>query len=219
MSDISIRLTLKGNVSINSLLECSDDIAEQLPQDMIQSDKDQWFKTEILPHEQALRAWLNGNFRMTDHLDDIVQESYMRVLKAYDIRKIETPRAYLFTTARNVAIDVIKLGNKFKTESLEEDESKFVSIDTHKTSQEWVRYEEEVDLLKKAVMELPPKCRKIFVLRRFKGLPSADIAKRMGISTHTVSAQLTIGLKKCEEFFERANRNHSEIRNEKFQSK
>jgi len=172
------------------------------------ANKDIWFKQEILPHEQPLRAWLHSRYGVGPILDDVVQESYIRLLRAYETREIKSPRSYLFRIASNVAIDFIKTDSKLKTEPLD-NESENTSSDTYKNSREWAKHEEELELLKQAIAQLPNKCRKIFILRRFKGMPSAEIAQQMGISTHTVSAQLTIALKKCADFFESANESNT----------
>ncbi len=67
-----------------------------------------WFSAEVLPHEAALRAWLRGQFPQLTDVDDIVQESFARVLRARGRGEVQTPRALLFTTARHVAIDLLR---------------------------------------------------------------------------------------------------------------
>jgi DNA-directed RNA polymerase specialized sigma24 family protein len=53
------------------------------------------------------------------------------------------------------------------------------------------------------IAELPPRCREILVLRKFENLSHREIAKKLGISEHTVESQLTKGLHRCVEFFAR----------------
>jgi hypothetical protein len=66
--------------------------------------QDRWFTEHVLPHEPMLRAWLRGHFSKAGDVDDIVQEAYVRILEARRSREIVSPRAFLFATARNLAL-------------------------------------------------------------------------------------------------------------------
>jgi RNA polymerase sigma-70 factor (ECF subfamily) len=68
---------------------------------------------------------------------------------------------------------------------------------------ETVARNQEIELLTEAIQSLPDRCRQVFTLRKVYGMSQPDIAKKLGISTHTVSAQLTIGVHKCTEFMAR----------------
>lgn len=55
------------------------------------------------PHESALRSWLFRNHQsLKGELDDIVQESYLRLLRARTEGPIQCARTYLFGIARYV---------------------------------------------------------------------------------------------------------------------
>lgn len=168
-------------------------------------NKSDWFGEEIEPHEPALRAWLRKQFGITGIIDDIVQESYIRVLRASDRISIKSPKAYLFQTARNVAIDHLKDLRKHQAEPLDE-RSNIVHLEDCENAKDLLEHRNEVELLKAAIEALPVRCKKIFVMRRLHGMTSAEISRKLGISTHTVSSQLTIGLRKCTEFIEQATR-------------
>ncbi|MCX6954686.1 MAG: hypothetical protein NTV51_21230 [Verrucomicrobia bacterium] len=43
----------------------------------------------------------------------------------------------------------------------------------------------------------------MLVLRKFENLSHREIARRLGIAEHTVEAQLTKALHRCEDFFAR----------------
>ena len=51
-----------------------------------------------------LRAWLRGQVMSADEVDDIVQEAYVRVLQARETQTLDSPKAFLFATARNLAL-------------------------------------------------------------------------------------------------------------------
>src|SRR5689334_1896476 len=64
-----------------------------------------WFAEEIQPHEPRLRAWLRTRFPQLRDFDDLIQEIYLKLVKAKGAGKWDRPKAYLFTTAKNAALD------------------------------------------------------------------------------------------------------------------
>ena len=47
----------------------------------LSDDDARWFSVHVQPHDAALRAWLRGRFRALGDTDDVVQETYSRVLQ------------------------------------------------------------------------------------------------------------------------------------------
>ncbi|MEN9637215.1 MAG: hypothetical protein RL077_5619, partial [Verrucomicrobiota bacterium] len=72
------------------------------------SDSARWFAEEVLPHEAALRAWLRARFPVVTDADDLVQEAYARLMQAHATGPIACPRAFLFVTARNLALNHLR---------------------------------------------------------------------------------------------------------------
>ncbi len=62
---------------------------------------------------------------------------------------------------------------------------------------------DDIAMLESALRTLPPRCRKVMVLRTFEGLSYKEIAERMGISVNTVETQLARGLNRCRKYFKR----------------
>ncbi|MBN2820027.1 MAG: sigma-70 family RNA polymerase sigma factor [Bacteroidales bacterium] len=52
------------------------------------------------------------------------------------------------------------------------------------------------DIIQKAILALPEKCRTILTLKRFENLSNKEIAAKLSISVKTVENQMTIALKK-----------------------
>jgi RNA polymerase sigma-70 factor (ECF subfamily) len=72
------------------------------------SELARWFAAEVRPHEEALRAYLQARFASLGDTDDVVQETYARLCRAHAGGEIRSVKALLFTTARNVALDVFR---------------------------------------------------------------------------------------------------------------
>jgi RNA polymerase sigma factor (sigma-70 family) len=169
--------------------------------DSPQSDHTAWFTAELVPHEPALRAYLHGLVNSSD-IDDLVQETYARLLRARDRGAIESPRGLLFTTARNAARDLFRRRTAANTIPITENVVGRV-FDDAPNAAEVASRRQETDLLVAAIAELPSRCREILVLRKFENLSHREIAEKLGISIHTVESQLTKALHRCEEFFAR----------------
>ena len=84
-------------------------------------DQDHWFAEHLRPHEAMLRAWLASRFPGLTEIDDILQESYAHVLAARARgTEMQSPKAFLFATARNRVVDLVRFRASRRTESLAE---------------------------------------------------------------------------------------------------
>src|SRR5258708_22199485 len=48
------------------------------------SDQSRWFSEHVQPHEAALRAYLIARFPVLTDVDDLVQDTFSRVMRAQD---------------------------------------------------------------------------------------------------------------------------------------
>lgn len=149
-----------------------------------------------------LRAWLQSRVTARHEIDDIIQESFIRVLRARAHGEVRSPKAFLFTTARNLAVDLARHGRVLRIEPLVQNEAQTV-LDDGEDIPETIARHQELEFLTEAIQSLPDRCRQIFTLRKVYGLSQSEIARKLGVSEHTVSAQLTIGLHKCTDFMRR----------------
>jgi RNA polymerase sigma factor (sigma-70 family) len=158
-----------------------------------------WFAEHVQPHEPMLRAWLASRFSARVVVDDIVQDAYVRVLRARSAGELHAPKAFLFTTARNLALDYLRRHHVSRTGSLVENDLSNVLDDASDVA-ETVARNQELALLTEAIQTLPDRCRQVFTLRTVYGMTQRAIGEKLGISDRTVAAQLTIGTAKCTEF-------------------
>ncbi|MBI5381439.1 MAG: sigma-70 family RNA polymerase sigma factor [Opitutae bacterium] len=168
------------------------------PQD---AEAARWFADHLEPHEPVLRGYLHGQVAPSE-IDDVVQETYRHLLRARERGPIESPRGLLFATARNVVRDLHRRRMTAQTFSVTETDVSRV-LDQAPGVAETVTRRQEADLLAAAIQALPPRCREILVLRKYENLSHREIAQQLGIAEHTVEAQLTKALHRCQEFFAR----------------
>ncbi len=169
------------------------------------SELGQWFAAHVQPHESVLRAWLRSKFKSETDLDDVVQETYLRLLRARERGEVTSPKAFLFAVARNLALDRFRHRAVVPTEPLAESDGLAV-LDEGGHTADLIAHHQELALLTEAIQSLPDRCRQIFTLRKVYGLAQSEIAAQLGVSENTVSAQLTIGVKKCMAFMLRCRR-------------
>lgn len=162
------------------------------------SELARWFAAEIEPHEDALRAYLNGMASASD-IDDIVQDAYARLLQVRERTAIESPRGLLFAIARNIARDMGRRQTMAKTFFVAEIDSSLVFDEAPGVS-ESVSRRQEADLLAEAIRGLPRRCREILILRKFEHRSQREISELLGISEHTIEAQITKAIRRCTEY-------------------
>lgn len=152
-----------------------------------------------------LRAWLTSRYSEQLDVDDIIQEALIRVLQAREEEDLQSPKAYFFATARNLALDRIRRSKVVFNESLLHDEAMDL-LDEAESIQETVARNHELEILTEAIQSLPERCRRVFTLSKVYGMTYNQIAEEMGITFNTVSAQIAIGLSKCSEYMRRHGR-------------
>lgn len=153
-----------------------------------------------MPHEAALKAYLRGHFPGIRDVDDIVQESYLKLLEARRHHDIVSPKAYLFTTARNAALSLLRRPQIFSDEPLTDLTVPGI-VEADPDAAEIVNRRHEIAMLMDAIDTLPPRCREIFILRKLRGVPQKEIARRLGLSVQTVQVQVARGAAKCAAYF------------------
>jgi RNA polymerase sigma-70 factor (ECF subfamily) len=163
------------------------------------AEQTRWFAEEVYPHEPQLRAFLHRQFPTLRDTDDLVQESYLKIIRARRAGRIKSVKSYLFGIARNAALSLfrrkrvtheISVGD-FDAFSVMEDDVNVVTS---------VSVRQELALVVEAIDRLPDRCREVVILWALEGLSREEVAARLGISEHTVRAQLAKGMKRCVVF-------------------
>ena len=135
-----------------------------------------------------------------DTVEDIVQESYVKLCQQKSDQDIEYPRAYFYRAVKNLALDHVRRFDQRYTDSLEEETDP--QLEDDKTYRDAVTHEQFGHLCD-AVRRLPAQCRRVFVLKKVYNYSLREIADELGISEKTVEKHVSLGLERCRNHMER----------------
>ncbi|MDB6168172.1 MAG: polymerase, sigma-24 subunit, subfamily [Verrucomicrobia bacterium] len=169
---------------------------------LLAEENARWFEQEVYTHGGQLRSYLRGSFPSVRDVDDVIQESYLRVWKAKATDSILSAKAFLFQVARNVATDIIRRAQASPIQGVT-DLGVLSVLDSKPDAAESACTREEIALLADAIDTLPRRCREIFILRKLIRVPQKEIAATLGLSEQTVQVQVLRGMKRCEHYLAR----------------
>lgn len=159
-----------------------------------------WFAETVRPHEPALRAFLSRRFSSLPDHDDLVQETYARLLRVSDPARLVHAKAFLFTTARNVAIDHFRRARRTPVDPFEETDE-IALLEPAVGAGEALDRAQRHEAMLAALGSLPERCRAVMMLRFVDGWAVQEIAGHFGLAPATVRVHLMKGVRDCAQFF------------------
>jgi len=134
-------------------------------------------------------------------VEDIVQETYVRVCQIENKDTVRNPQSFMFRTAKNLALDHVKRAESRLTSGTDAiDEviaAGFSPLSDNDPTYAQVTSDEEFVLFCEAVRELPKQCRRAFILKKVYGYTLKEIMAEMGVGQPTVETHIVNGTKKC----------------------
>ena len=160
---------------------------------------ERWFAEEVHAHDRSLKIWLRSSYPAIRDVEDIAQESYLRIWKASFSQPIASAKSFLFQVARRLAIDALRRKQTSAVESVG-DWDGVAAVDEGLNSADQLCCDEKIELLAAAFVSLPRRCREVMTLRKLNGMPNREIAARLNISEGTVENQIARGTKLCRRY-------------------
>ena len=144
---------------------------------------------------RELMSFLNARLGNQQAAEDVVHDAYVRVLERASDTLIQQPRAFLYRTALNLVIDGHRRNALRQIESLDvlDADERFFAPSPHTS----IDHNQRLDMLQRALAELPTLCRQSFLLRKLEGLSHPEIAERLGISRSLVEKHIVNAMKHC----------------------
>jgi RNA polymerase sigma factor (sigma-70 family) len=158
-----------------------------------------WFLNQVFQHRTALHRYLGKLTSGAEDVEDLVQETYVRMYALPDFHLVESPKALLFRIAHNLAVERARRHKAQATDTVGD-------LETLTVFSEEAPPEEQTDARRRfesfcvAVERLPPICRRVFVLRKVHKLSHAEISEVLGVSPSTIEKHVAKGLVRCREY-------------------
>ena len=133
--------------------------------------------------------------RSKEPAEEIVSDVFIKVWeKRRELEKIENLKVYLYVSTRNMAYNYLDKQKRNSTDPLEDFQAEFISV--YFNPEQLLITADMLARIRKAIDQLPPKCKIIFKLVKEDGLKYKEVAEVLNLSVKTVENQLAIALQK-----------------------
>jgi RNA polymerase sigma-70 factor (ECF subfamily) len=160
------------------------------------ADPKPWrFRELFLAHKRDLFGFLVRKVGAVD-APDLLQETFLRMVRHDRPETIEDPPAFLKQIAVNLVRDFAR---RRKTEAgcLQFGDYVIDPPAPETPIEERLDYERRSALLKAAIETLPPRCREAFELHIYNDVALAEVARRMEISDRMARKHVSLALRAC----------------------
>lgn len=137
-------------------------------------------------HYSELRRYIQQKFARAGEADDIVQDTFQNILNIGTIDSIKNPRAYLYRTARNIALNRLRRKDYQNGVFVELDENEMLDNPLERQ----IFAESDMRRVKHALSLLTEKDRTTFLLHRLEGKSYIEISQELGVSISSVEKRM-----------------------------
>jgi len=167
----------------------------------VNNDQAAYRELFILLHAR-LKQFAYSILKSGEEAEELVSDVFIRIWqKREQLENINSPLLYFYTTTKNLALNQL---SKQKRQVNLSPEEWLVQVNSLYFDPEQLMLTEEMfRQVKKAVNDLPPRCRLIFKLVKEDGLRYKEVAELLQLSVKTIEAQMAIALRrigKCMHF-------------------
>jgi RNA polymerase sigma-70 factor, ECF subfamily len=146
---------------------------------------------------QALHRYIRRFVGSSETAQEIVQEAFLRTYRERE--SVTTLRAFLFSTARNLAANEFRHRRTVERDTLASLNESRADAECESLESGLLR-DERNRLVQEAINRLPPQCRAAFTLRVFHEYSYKEVADHLGISVKTVEKHISRGMRETNCF-------------------
>jgi len=150
-----------------------------------------YVETLFREHRGQLLRYLMGLLPSSEDAADVLQETYLRLLRQEGLKHIEAnAHAYVFQIATNLVRDFFRQRKAHHAD-------KHSSLDRHyldsalQAPEESAQEDETLARFKLALLALRPEVQEVFLLHRFRDMTYPEIAHALRLGTRTVERYMS----------------------------
>lgn len=157
-------------------------------------------------HWQELCNYLRSKYSDGEFdVEDIAQAAFAKLAAVDDIREIRNPRAFLYATARNIAIDEFRKAKIRLAHKQDVLQSPGEEIFDDFSPENVLLERQRLESMSAAVQKLPKMQRMVLLLHRLDKLSYSQIASKFGLSETTVRRHVANAIEKIHKSMKRAD--------------
>lgn len=140
-------------------------------------------------YRDRLRRYFLKSLGDDPDVDDLIQQTFLRLAKPGRLIGVESVEAYVFRTASNLILERGRRSGARRANAHVELDPEVVD-DQAISPERILESREDLARAVKILQELPTKTRMIFMLQRFEGFSYVEIAKKMGVTPSAIDKQM-----------------------------
>jgi RNA polymerase sigma-70 factor (family 1) len=172
----------------------------------LQQDEVSAFDTLYWKYHQAVYRNIFKFVKEQIVTEDILQEVFAKLWeKRKEINASQSVAGWLFVISFNLSVDYVR--KRLREQTIHKELLNLDGDDNYSLDRKNV-YEEQYQLLEKAIAQLSPKKRKIVTLCKLEGKTYDEVAEELKISRNTVKEHLSIAMVKLNDYIQK-NKEHN----------
>lgn len=162
------------------------------------------FKVIFNKYYSRLYYFILEFISFNDIAENIVQDTFFTLWnKRNELKDNSNLNAYLFTVAKNNCLDKLRdqryRQKLFTANALDQNELEMNMEVLNTLDSSEYTFEEIKLIIERTLEELPPQCKRVFILSRFEERKNREIAEELNISVKVVEKHISKGLKRFKE--------------------
>jgi len=147
-------------------------------------------------HRDELTGFLVNRVNCPEVAADILQDAFFRLTQFEPAQRIDNPKAFMYKVVGNLAIDHQRKAQRAQARHVD-DEALEDHADAAPGPERQLYSQQQLAHLRIAIAELPPRCREVFILHKFKHYSYSQIMSELGIAENTVLKHIVKAMEHC----------------------